>query len=210
MEVRYGARMSSERSSPRAPDPRSARTIAALRQGLNNALIHREIDGLSVVDICRAAGVKRSSFYTHFTSVADLVISTALIDLSEWLAPSDPQLDRDAFENELADTLLGALDKMRPHRVLFGKIFRASSASALRAELVAAVSSKVMEIIDGWRRRGAHIDIDQEIVVAYSAHGVVGVLEFWSVAEQEPSPARIAQALTQTIPAWWPRDNSER
>lgn len=54
-------------------DPRAARTRAVLRQALMQLLQRSGWGGITTSDICRRAGVARSSFYEHYTGKADLL-----------------------------------------------------------------------------------------------------------------------------------------
>lgn len=51
--------------------------------------------------------------------------------------------------------------------------------------------------------------IELDVVLAYSASGLVGAIEAWSRADEESAdPARWITGLEQTLPAWWPHQNS--
>lgn len=54
-------------------DPRVLRTRATLREALMQLLQHKDWGGISTSDICRRAGVARSSFYEHYSGKADLL-----------------------------------------------------------------------------------------------------------------------------------------
>ena len=55
-----------------AIDRRSARTRAALHEALTKLILREGYETVTVQDICREAGVGRSTFYTHYTNKDDL------------------------------------------------------------------------------------------------------------------------------------------
>lgn len=56
----------------RAEDPRKARTKSALQRAALTLFQKKPIQEISVADIVVEAGVNRSSFYTHYTSLHEL------------------------------------------------------------------------------------------------------------------------------------------
>lgn len=54
-------------------DPRAQRTRALLRQALMQLLEQVDWGAISTSDICRRAGIARSSFYEHYRGKADLL-----------------------------------------------------------------------------------------------------------------------------------------
>lgn len=66
----------------RPSDPRARRTIAALQQALIDLAGTTPPHEVDVVELCRAAGLHRTTFYKHFTSVSELA-ATVIADLLE-------------------------------------------------------------------------------------------------------------------------------
>ena len=56
----------------RSIDRRVARTVAALHRALNSLIMQKPYEAISIGDICKVAGVGRSTFYAHYTSKDDL------------------------------------------------------------------------------------------------------------------------------------------
>lgn len=53
-------------------DPRARRTLEALQVALATHMRTQQLSEITVSEICRTAGVHRTTFYKHFESVADL------------------------------------------------------------------------------------------------------------------------------------------
>ncbi len=79
-------------TSGRASDPRARRTIAALQQGLLTLCATMSASEIDVSELCRAAGVHRTTFYKHFTAVSE-VAETLVADLLDRIdaAPVDAE-----------------------------------------------------------------------------------------------------------------------
>ncbi|WP_448073058.1 TetR/AcrR family transcriptional regulator [Georgenia yuyongxinii] len=56
-------------------DPRTRRTLDALRQALGTLLETTPLNQVSVSALCRVAGIHRTTFYKHFDSVGELAAS---------------------------------------------------------------------------------------------------------------------------------------
>lgn len=79
---------------------RYASTDEKIRNALFKLLRFKSFDGISVKDICSEADINRSSFYSHYTDINDLLIRTEQAlskDVSEILKTKD-NFKLDAFE----------------------------------------------------------------------------------------------------------------
>ncbi|WP_127131749.1 TetR/AcrR family transcriptional regulator [Georgenia sp. SYP-B2076] len=59
-------------SPGRRVDPRTRRTLAALRRALTELVSHTPLSQITVAELCRTAGVHRTTFYQHFDTVAEV------------------------------------------------------------------------------------------------------------------------------------------
>ena len=83
--------------SPRAGDPRTARTRAKLRQSLLDECARRSLDEVSIIDLVQRAGVSRATFYLHYEDMRALaldacadVVREAVDALHAWRGTPDP------------------------------------------------------------------------------------------------------------------------
>jgi AcrR family transcriptional regulator len=53
-------------------DPRTRRTLAALRRALSELVTTTPVSQITVAQLCRTAGVHRTTFYQHFDTVAEV------------------------------------------------------------------------------------------------------------------------------------------
>lgn len=62
-------------SGASAPDPRIARSKAALREALIALMEERGLEGFTVGDLCARAGLNRGTFYNHFKDKDSLLVT---------------------------------------------------------------------------------------------------------------------------------------
>ncbi|MEU9143379.1 TetR/AcrR family transcriptional regulator [Streptomyces sp. NPDC048349] len=116
--------MSPRDADARAPDPRTARTRARLRESLLAECAGRALAEVSVSAVVRRAGVGRATFYLHYEDLTALavdacadVVHAAVDALHAWqtgpgaLPPARPPA-------ALADFLAGAAERAPLHRTL--------------------------------------------------------------------------------------------
>ena len=61
--------------APNPQDPRALRTRQALREALVSLIIERGWDAVEIRDVCKRAGIGRSTFYTHFADREELLLA---------------------------------------------------------------------------------------------------------------------------------------
>ena len=171
-------------------DRRVARTRAMLHQTLMSLILKQGYEAITIRDICDAANVGRSTFYSHYTSKDDLMRS-GIENLRHVLL--DRQRDALATASDTRHRSFGfslalfehARDHMDLHRGLVGGgtvalgIIRQILADVVRDELAAAAGKNSVEAIP------------QEFVVQYVVGAYMAVLAWWLDRGAKPSPAEV-------------------
>src|SRR5690348_10183957 len=111
-------------------DPRQIRTRQALAAALVRLLARQQLDTISVAELCREAGVHRTTFYGHAESVREFALAEFSRDIDR-IAEVDvePAAEQPA---EVADRYLGSMRRILDHvteeragyRTLFGPATR--------------------------------------------------------------------------------------
>lgn len=189
----------------RARDPRTARTVAALRSALRESLRDRALDDVSVSELCRIAEVRRTTFYTHFTSVADLLtemLTTAvdepldLVDTSGMSVPTVATL----FHRTLEESF----EVVTRDRHLFRVGFESAAATPMRRRLTAAFARRLELALGIWREHGAALDVDAPVATAFVAGGLAASVEAWALSDDTDATCWTTSVRDQ-MPPWWPR-----
>src|SRR5699024_8273603 len=75
-------------------DPRTRRTLALLERAMDQLLRTQSISQINVSELCRVSGIHRTTFYKHFSSVAEFAtytFSTLIEDLATVSAEELPE-----------------------------------------------------------------------------------------------------------------------
>lgn len=116
-------------------DPRVARTRAVLKQALMELLRRHDWGGISIVGLCRQAGIARSSFYEHFETKSDVLAEV----FSEEVAgiPISDQTDAPL------GTLVWLVDHARESPEFFARAMSGRRGDSLGQQFVLALSTRL-------------------------------------------------------------------
>jgi AcrR family transcriptional regulator len=191
--------------TPRAPDPRSLRTVAALRDALRGSLLDSPLDEVGVSELCRQADVRRTTFYTHYTSVAELLTEMLTTEIDERLEVSDMTgLSIAQVATEFHDTLVAAFELVLIDRHLFRVGFESDASAPLRRSLTAMFERRLSNALDVWQQHGAALGVDAPVASAFAAGGLAASIEFWAHSD-DLDAACAAASVRDQMPLWWPR-----
>jgi AcrR family transcriptional regulator len=115
-------------------DPRTRRTRAALGRAMAQMVVEAPLAQVSVAALCRAAGVHRTTFYKHFSTVTELA-GAVLGDLFERIDALRADSDKMAWIEDLLDH---AASRRPAYAALIGPDGDPSLSRAVTDRLVAA------------------------------------------------------------------------
>jgi len=186
-------------------DPRARRTVAALRAALREVLATTPLDDLSVSELCRVAGVRRTTFYTHHHSVGEL-LATMLVERMEapLALPETTGMSTAELATRFQDTLVEALRVITDDRQLFRAAFDSSASSLLRRSLEASFTARLEIAIDVWRGHGVALDVFDPVAVPFTAAALGGAVTAWALSDRD-DPVAWADSIRDQMPPWWPR-----
>jgi AcrR family transcriptional regulator len=173
-------------------DRRVARTRAMLQKAHISLILEKGYEAMTVEDICEAANVGRSTFYSHYTSKDDLRRS-GLENLRRLLV--DRQKDALAICGDARDRSLGfslamfehARDHMDLYRALVGGRGGAVALGAIRQILSDLVRNELAAAVD---KKSADV-IPREIAVQYVVGAFMAVMTWWLDGGAKLPPQRI-------------------
>jgi AcrR family transcriptional regulator len=189
----------------RSRDPRSIRTVAALRAALRESLGERSLDDVNVSELCRIADVRRTTFYTHYESVAELLTEMLTADL-------DAALDVDSFDGKAVDVIavefhsavVEAFQLVVRDRHLFRVGFESDASAPLRRALATMWARRVEMALALWKSLGVGARTDDEAAVSFAAGGLAACVEAWALSDRTDSE-HWAGAVRDQMAPWWPR-----
>jgi len=159
-------------------DRRVERSRAALLSAFNRLILERGFDSLTAAEVADAANVGRSTFYAHYTSLADLLsvaIGPILTPLANAAVREEPQLT-------------AMLDHVWENRVMARKLLAGDN----RRQLVQLLASKIEALLAKPAQADAPI---AGLTALRIAGGQLAVLEYWLSGRAAGTAADIARVL---------------
>jgi AcrR family transcriptional regulator len=189
----------------RAKDPRSIRTVTALRDALRGALADSALDEVSVSEICRLADVRRTTFYTHYSSIAELLTELLTGEIDELLGlPDLSGYSVARVATELQDTLVSAFEVVTADRHLFRVGLESDASALLRRSLTAMFARRVELALTIWHSLGEALAVDVAVATPFAAGGLAASIESWALSDETDS-RRWADSVRDQMAPWWPR-----
>ena len=181
-------------------DPRVARTRQAILDAVESLAAGDQ--PISVAAIVRAAGIGRSSFYTHFSGIDELAV-TVLSGVFQAIGAEDVELRRHRIVSgaEAARVaqvrLVGHLVQ---HRALYASMLALPFTSTVYTQAVEGYAAQVRATI-ALLPEVPH-GISADAVAIYTASGSLGLLAHW-IRSDDPVPADVlVDQLMSLVPAW--------
>lgn len=184
-------------------DPRALRTRQKLVDAFHLAIVESDPAAMSVASLTRAAGVNRTSFYSHFASPEDLAIH-ALSELFDVVGDADI-VRRSGHSVPAEEASRRALrDIVRfvdERRASYARVLGPGSAPRLLRAVSEAFTERTVASLERIDTRPPEADV--RVTARFLAGGVLGVIGAWLSDEQSRwSPDELTEALIQCLPAW--------
>lgn len=161
------------------PDPRARRTVARLEQALHELLLTRHVAEVSVAELCRHAGVHRTTFYKHYDSVSHFARATfgTMLDELAVLGRGDDARRTGAVR---------LLEYVAAQRDLYRRLLGPAGDLAFQRAAVDHLVADVEAALDGER---AH---ERAVVEAFA---LLGLAEAWAFSDDDDAEAAVEAYL---------------
>ncbi len=193
-------------ASANLSEPRAARTHEALTTSLFALLRDHDLTEISISELCRTAGVHRTTFYGHYADIyafAADAFARMLDDLAN--VADDPASFDDSSPEAItaayAQSVRQELIHIRDHRPAYRMMFGTRVDAGFRRELFQRLLRRAAISISIWQRHGVATEIDAATAAAYIAGGSVGVFEDWANSDETDADARTDEIMA-TSPSW--------
>lgn len=190
----------------RPTEVRARRTVDALEQALEQCLTRTRLSDITVSDLCRAAGVHRTTFYGHFQGVPDLVravyVDRLRVAVDERAGADLPAEQAPLLRHELVvdAVLTGFTDRPAETVALFGP----DGDLGVQQILMDIVRDACAEAISEWVRRGVEVPVAPDAAATMYAYAFLGQVHRWMESELA-DPRVVTEELDLFLPSWWPR-----
>ena len=178
-------------------DPRALRTRRKLVDAFHAAVADADPAAMSVASLTRAAGVNRTSFYSHFATPEDLAIH-ALSDLLDVVGDADILMPAQEASRRALEDIVGFVHERRDS---YARVLGPGAAPRLLMAVTEAFTERTVASLEriGTRPPGA----DLRVTARFLAGGVLGVIGTWLSDDQSRwTPDELVEALTHCLPRW--------
>lgn len=148
-------------------DRRTRKTKAALENALAELIQKKDINKITIRDITDKADTNRSTFYTHYEDIYDLlrVLEDKLIDRIKGIHASAPLDENNKYR------LIDTLQYIQDNKSLFSAILRSSKGPDFMNRVTEVVGKEIMELMDNVP--------DNSMLLRFYTHGSVSVIREW-------------------------------
>ncbi|WP_110851772.1 TetR/AcrR family transcriptional regulator [Georgenia satyanarayanai] len=186
-------------------DPRTRRTLALLERAMTTLLEDQSISEINVSELCRVAGIHRTTFYKHFSSVAEFAahMFSALIDelASVDVANLPDELDQatEAYRAALA----GMLDHVAGNRPAYRRLFATDGDHQFQRIVADALAERAVDAHRRLAERGRVVDIDETTAAQMVGAACAAAVGVWAEQDTTDSATR-SREIMSALPRWWP------
>ena len=161
-------------------DRRVARTRAALQQACMSLALKKGHDAVTVSDICKAANIGRSTFYSHFTGKDD-IRRVGLEDLRKQLLAHQrhAQAHSAGSKHKLFSFVRPMLQHASEHLNMYRVVAGGRGGTAALAQIHKIIADLIRNELASIRRGRADTPVPDELIVQYLAGAFVSLMTWW-------------------------------
>ncbi len=186
-------------------DPRYLRVRAKLVDALLELARTRPAEEITVSELAAAAGVARTSFYSHASSPAQLLADVLVGELRPRLATLAESMSHSAahYVDIWRAIYLALLDHVRAHRPIYELI--TSGNSAVFSALISCFEEAARRYVDAIRDRlddPPVTDLWAAMAVQQQVHNMIAVIGAWIATGMTDSPEAVVDTYMTLAPPW--------
>lgn len=172
------------------PENRRVRmTKSMMKEALLELLEKKPLDKITVKDICESADVNRSTFYSYYESIEQLLLEIEDDVLNQ--LPMNPDSSEDYSNEHFLSALEEFFDYVRDNERLFRILIVQRDSSSFNHRLVNTIMEKYRSVLK----------IKDELIARYTyvycVSGVIGMLKEWINGNFPISTREFAQIVLQ-------------
>ncbi|KQQ93808.1 hypothetical protein ASF62_06320 [Leifsonia sp. Leaf325] len=190
-------------------DPRQRRTREFLGTALARLLESTPLDDITVAELCREAGVHRTTFYAHADNVHDFALAefSRGIDRLTAVAVEPGSESVVSVAARYVESLRQVFEHVAEDRAGYRALFGSSTRGVFRGVLDERMRARAHRALEVWAEQGvpgAPTDAaEQDEAAAFIAGALVGVIETWANGDDDDAGAAAAR-VSRLMPGWWP------
>jgi len=169
-------------------DRRVRRTRQALRQAMNELIIEKGYDRFTVQDLIDRADVGRSTFYSHYETKDDLLIS----GLQEFAAELRVKLAADPVKDDAILPTLGIFQHLAENQRLFRGLIGSRGIDIAQRRALELLTNLALAGIGKREAAGEHSPVPADARAAFLAGAFMSFQAWWLDSGLHYSPEEMA------------------
>lgn len=174
---------------------KSAASIAAVKGAFLELIGEKPYMQISVSELCRRAGINRTTFYSHFSGTHDVLVALDS-DLSRKIKNEILPPDNDVERLTSMDTMLRILTSIQKYQKLYKIYLSELKNSEIVRELAEYTKRKFVlpnyTSRTGWTR-------EVEYFFAFCMQGTIGILEKWIGEDCREDAENVAELMERML-----------
>lgn len=164
------------------------------------------ITEINVSELCREAGVHRTTFYKHFSSVTQFAadVHASLLDEIAAVSEEDLPTDRTELVDAYRQAMVALLDHVTENRQRYRRLFAVDGDFFFQRVVIDLMTVRAARAHGQLVERGAVMGIDEATAARMVGASCAAALGEWAGQVETDSRERAAQVMS-ALPHWWPR-----
>jgi AcrR family transcriptional regulator len=191
-------------------DPRQRRTRTRLHEVIHELAARDRIDGITMVDVARAANVTRDTVYRHADSPVALLAQALEAELED-LVERTSQLPAisETGQSVFAGPEVALFQHVAEHESIYRNAMSPSLSAPIRDLLIRSSARALTSHLQRHPGIAPQVngrvatDRERRMFVAFAASGTIGAVEAWLEGDDLSDLEGAAAATLAGAPAWW-------
>ena len=164
----------------------------------------QSISEINVSELCRVAGIHRTTFYKHFSSVTEFASHTFGSLIHELSAVDEDSLPASAAEapEHYRRAMESMLDYVAANRTVYRRLFASDGDHTFQRIIADELSKRAEGAHRQLGARGRSIEVDETTAARMVGAACTAALGVWAEQEETDSARRSAEIIA-ALPPWW-------
>ena len=202
-----------QRAAGSSHDPRAERTRQSIFTAIRTLMSERT-GSVSVGDIVQAAGISRSSFYAHFSSLDELaseLLGDQFSSIDQIAGMGSAGVDVHHGDHGARSTARSGYARLIEHMIehfpLYSSVLELPLTRSVYDRIVAAYTTQILEsmLVKGAVPAG----VNAELATTYIAGGAMTLISAWMRGRFEATDDEVVDQLVRLLPNWLADPNAE-
>jgi len=179
-------------------DRRVRRTRRMFREAILSLIMEKEFDSLTITEITERAGLRRATFYLHYETKEDLLMS-ALEDTFDELVEQSQNMNQGDYiaGKSRPDAYQVTFDHVAENAALYQRLLIGRGDALVTQRIRAYLARLVMDSLDNLIK--PDLTMPKDVIAYFIAGSELSLIIWWLEADMPYSTDRMAQMAHQLV-----------